>query len=100
MLPKDAQAKLDLYIQAYEEVKRRVGSDAVATVVLQEIAKDLRRSENPPRGMDIEHPATPKQLQFLKRLQIEPRAGLTKREASVLIDEAQGRETREHNLYM
>ena len=40
-------------------------------------------------GSETDQSATPKQLSFLKRLGVEIDAGLTKRDASKLIDEAQ-----------
>ena len=86
------------YLKLFEEVKAKVSDDAVAMAIVEQVGKDSRvekmsglRSGNVQgRTAEVgEQPATEKQLGFLRRLNVDIPAGLSKREASRLIDEAQ-----------
>jgi len=60
----------------------------VALAIFQEINKDRRVSEmNEARNNSGNEPATYKQLRFLEQNGVEFKQGLSKREASRLIDE-------------
>lgn len=81
------------YVQLFEEVKTRVGSDDVALGIVEQVGKDARvekmHSADRVNGNGVnngEMPATKKQLGFLKKLGVEVTPGLSKRQASELID--------------
>ena len=82
--------RAEKYLELYETIKAKTnGDDRLALSVLQEVTKDRRMDE---MREEREHrngePATPKQLQFMKKLGVEAKPGITKREASMRIDEA------------
>ena len=88
-------SKLENYIEAFENLKNRVGSADVALALTQEIGKDgrverMRGNGNSRATSSVA--ATPKQLGLLKHLGVSVPAGLTKAGASVLIDEARANE--------
>ena len=58
-------------------------------MIVSEVAKDERMEQI--KEDRNGHPATAKQLPFLKGLGVEIPAGLSKKEASVLIDEELGK---------
>jgi len=72
----------------------------VATAILTELAKDERvvemkaarmekKAPEPPKPTE-EEPATQAQLDYIRTFGVEPRAGLTKKEASELISRLKG----------
>ena len=68
MLNDEIQRKLDDYAEAYDAIKSRIGIDAVASVILQEMAKDARMAEiKTERRNGAEEPATDRQMAFLKK---------------------------------
>jgi len=83
------------YFRLLEHIrmKYKVGEET-ALALLHEVAEDLRvQAEQEGRGpvretVEGEEPATDRQLQYLKRLGVMPEKGLSKQEASGLIDEA------------
>ena len=81
------------YLKLFNDIKQSVGDDITARAILSEVSKDRRmdeiRSEQEARNGK---PATAKQLAFLKDLGVSFRKGITRREASELIDEALGKE--------
>ena len=82
------QEKLDGYVELFQQIKSKTGDDILARVMLQEIAKDKRMAQiREEREMRNGEPATTRQLQFMKKLGIEIPAGVTKQQASMLIDE-------------
>ncbi len=84
----DTQQRVDRYIALFEGISEKVNSDAVAIAVLQEISKDRRSGEiRTERAAQSNEPATEKQKQFMKKLNIRFPANVTKQEASALIDE-------------
>lgn len=67
---------------------KRVNDDHVASVIVQELAKDARMSKPRPASGGQNGPATDKQLEYLRNLGVTIPAGLTKQEASSMIDAA------------
>ena len=92
MIPQDTQAKLDFYIEAYEAARRRVNDDHTAVAIVQELGKDLRCNGAKQHESSNNQPASLKQIEYLKKLNVPIHAELTKREASALIDEALARD--------
>jgi hypothetical protein len=88
MTNKDME-RVEEYLKLFNELKERLGEEGVARAILSEVAKDRRmdeiRSEQEAKNGK---PATAKQLAFLKHLGVSFKKGITKREASRLIDEA------------
>lgn len=86
------QAKLDKYLDLFEELKQKTGDEKTALTLLQEVSKDRRMEEiREERENKNSEPATARQLKFMKKLGIEVPPGITKKEASILIDEELGR---------
>ncbi|OHB49702.1 MAG: hypothetical protein A2Y10_05970 [Planctomycetes bacterium GWF2_41_51] len=81
------QANINEYAFMLELIKAKfTGSDAI--VILQEMRKDARAAAIQ-KGYKTDMPATPKQLSYLKGLGIEISEGLTKKQASKLIEDAE-----------
>jgi len=82
------QAKLESYIELFDIAKQKVGDEAVALALLQELSKD-RRMDEMKQHLEAKNgePATEKQKKFMKKLGINFPATLSKKEASMLIDE-------------
>ena len=86
------QAKLDKYLDLFEELKQKTGDEKTALSLLQEVSKDRRMEEiREERENKNSEPATTRQLMFMKKLGIEVPPGVTKKEASISIDEELGR---------
>jgi hypothetical protein len=82
-------ANVDKYLELFQEIRQKVGDDIVARTVMQEVAKDRRMDEiREERELRNGEPATTRQVQYLKRLGVELAPGLTKKQASLLIDNA------------
>jgi hypothetical protein len=83
------QRKIDGYMRLFDEIKTATGDDDTARVMLGEIAKDIRmaqrRQDGSPNGDD---PASERQIAYLKMLGVPVPEGLTRRQASGLIDAA------------
>lgn len=85
------EGKLEGYLELFEEIKGRVKDDILARTILSEVSKDRRMEQiREEREMKNGEPATTRQLQFMKKLGIEIPAGVTKQQASALIDEELG----------
>ena len=92
-------ARVDDYLEVYERVNTVVKSAEVTAAIIEQIGKDTRcewlmhdRSNGNGNGHSNgngDEPATEKQLGFLKRLNVEVQEGISKQEASRLIDQAQ-----------
>jgi hypothetical protein len=88
--------RVDLYVRLFEKIRGKVGDDQLAVALVDQCGKDWRvnqmRGREAPRegAANGEAPATPKQLAFLQSLNVKnvPR-GLSKADASRMIDEAQ-----------
>lgn len=88
----DTQQRLDGYLSLFAVISEKADSDAVAIAILQEMSKDRRSAEiYEEREAKNDKPATEKQKQFMKKLNIPVPANVTKREASMLIDEELGK---------
>jgi hypothetical protein len=87
-------AKAEKYLTLFEEIKKKAGGDErIAQAVLVEVTKDRRMEEmREEREARNGEPATPKQLDYLKNLGVPVSQGLTKKQASELIDEALDKE--------
>ena len=84
----DTQQTVDRYISLFDGISEKVNSDVVAIAILQEVSKDRRSGEiRTERAAQSSEPATEKQKQFMKKLNIRVPATVTKHEASALIDE-------------
>ncbi len=93
--------RVDFYKQLVDQLVGFVPDAAVVATVVEQVGKDLRmgqilrREKNTSNGSNgwngsDEQPATAKQLDFLRNLGVKNiPAGLSKRDASTLIDEAQ-----------
>lgn len=91
-MDKNMQVRLDNYFELFQEINQRVNDEKIALSLLQEAAKDRRTEEiREERDNKNGEQATPKQLQYLKSLGIKAQPGLTKKEASMLIDEELGK---------
>ena len=85
------QARLDSYLELLSEIKAKVGDEATAARILTELAKDERMEQIREERANRAEPATTKQLQFMKKLGVQVPTGVSKSEASRLIDEELGR---------
>ena len=83
------EQKLESYLELLDEIKQRIGDDDIATALLGEIAKDLRMEQiQQERSFNGSAPATEAQIGYLKRLGAVIPDGLTRSQASKLIDSA------------
>jgi len=74
------------YVKAYTKIWERVNDKDVALAILAEVAKDRRTAEI--NGKNGAERATQSQLEYLEDLGGEVKPGLTKAEASKLIEKA------------
>ena len=90
-------SEVDGYLDLYRDLMAKVNDSAVAVCLIEQIGKDRRTQSimesrpnigNASNGDDSG--ASQKQLSYLKRLGITPSPGISKKEASRLIDEARG----------
>ena len=88
----ETRKRLDDYVTLFGVISERVNNDAVAIAILQEISKDRRSLEiHEEREVKSDGPATEKQKQYMRKLNIAVPENLTKRQASMLIDEELGK---------
>ncbi len=84
--------RINYYVSLFEEIQQKISDPQVAVAILQQIGKDNRmqaiQSEMANENSKSQ-PATAKQLGFLKDLGVEVKPGLSSKEASALIKEAQ-----------
>ena len=92
MMKEEMQSKLDFYLEVFQEVKQRVNNDQVATAIVQELAKDARMVQQRNQDAGQTDSATSMQIEYLKKLGVTIPMGLSKQEASGLIDSALARE--------
>jgi hypothetical protein len=86
------QAKLDSYLELFQQLKEKASSETVALTLLQELAKDRRMEEmREEKEAKNNKPATSKQKRFMDDLGIKYPKGVTKKEASMLIEEEIGK---------
>jgi len=83
---------IDYYVELLEQIRERTDNETEAVAIMAEIRKDMRMQQiqqrKPSNGAT---PATEKQIQYMKRLDVEIPDGLTIQNASRLIDEAKDR---------
>jgi hypothetical protein len=88
----DTRQRLNSYVALFELISGKVKNDAATVAILQEMARDRRaqqmRAEREARNIQ---PATERQKKFMKKLGIQFPATVTKKEASVVIDEGLAR---------
>jgi len=93
----ETQQRLNGYVTLFNAISEKLDSDAVAIAILQELSKDRRsgeiRGERAAKNAEANanEPATEKQKQFMKKLNIAFPANVTKHEASTLLDEELGK---------
>ena len=88
----NTQQRLSGYLSLFDTISEKTDSDAVAIAILHEMSKDRRSTEiHEERETRNDKPATEKQKQFMKKLNIPVPENLTKREASMLLDEELGK---------
>ena len=92
----EMQNKMTEYVDLFEEIRGKVGDDQIAVALVEQVGKDSRtellranRAANSENGDPTA--ATAKQIAFLKRLGVDVPAGVSKEEASELIDQAQNK---------
>ena len=84
----DVQTKINEYALLIEQIRNRLGDDADTLAVLQEIGKDIRANNiQQTKSYNSDYPATENQIAYLKRLGSKIPEGLTKRQASKMIDD-------------
>jgi len=90
----NTQSKVDHYLELLNALKEKVSDEGNAVRILAEISKDQRMDQMREERESMNgEPATTKQLQYLKTLGVQVAPGLTKKQASRLIDgAATGRE--------
>jgi hypothetical protein len=82
----DMQTTIEEYVRLYDAVKKHVSDSSLALAVLQEIRKDLRMQEHRQTVTNGDWPATENQIAYLRNLGAEIPEGLTRQQASQLID--------------
>ena len=86
-MDQNIQAKLDKYLGLFEELKQKTNDERTALTLLQEVSKDRRMEEmREEREAKNGETATTKQMNYMKKLGIDIPPGITKKEASRLID--------------
>ncbi len=88
--------RLEEYLELFETVKARVGDGQVACEIVNQVGKDSRCAQMAGRPSSAanttvdgdDSTATMKQIGYLKTLGVTIPEGVTKREASELIDQA------------
>ena len=85
----DIQSRVEEFACLFDQIKQRFSEDTAAIAVLQEIKKDMRMSNiQYQRANNKTAPATEKQLGYLKTLGVTVPEGVTKQQASKLIEDA------------
>ena len=80
--------KVDSYIELYDSIREKCESDSAAIAIFQEAGKDRRSEQIREERENKNHePATDKQKRFMKSLGIDFPVGVTKKEASALLDQ-------------
>jgi hypothetical protein len=95
----DVQSKISEYLELIDAIKEQIDDPATAFAILPEIRKDMRAAEMR-RGNGYSStsdlPATDNQLAYIRKLGGRiPEHGLTRDQASRMIDELQNKKTSE-----
>ena len=93
----EIEERIAYYASLYAKLRKEFGAADVAIAVLEQVGKDTRMAKlrtweqsNGANGTNGDVPATTKQLDFMRMLGLDVPDGLTKKEASALIDEELG----------
>lgn len=97
----ETQDRIDFYVEVFDELKRKVGSDEIAALLVEQVAKDarvkaMRRESAPSFASDAksvvhsDEPASQAQILYLGRLGVKlpVNVPITKASASAMIDQA------------
>ncbi|MCH8073995.1 MAG: hypothetical protein IIA09_18855 [Proteobacteria bacterium] len=92
----EAKQTMDEYVELFDEIRNKVDSEEAAAAVLNQIGKEMRMRQMFARRDDArrvslsngDRSASEKQVKYLKRLGVTIPEGLTRKQASNLIDEA------------
>jgi hypothetical protein len=99
----DVQSKISEYLELIEAIREEVDDPLAAMTILQELRKDMRSEEirqNRPYVSTGDLPATEAQIGYVKRLGGDvPEKGMTRSQASKLIDELQKAAAIDKNVY-
>ena len=84
----ETQQRISGYLALFSAISEKIGNDAVAVAILQEVSKDRRSQQiQGERSEKDNRPATGKQKGYLRKLGLEFPEDISKAEASALIDE-------------
>ena len=94
---------IDNYLKLFDDIKARTSDERTALGILQEVNKDIRMAQiraerNGDNSNGDAAPATVRQKNYLKRLGVKIPAGLTKQQASALIDEELEKESEQDSF--
>jgi len=97
----DFESKLEAYSDAYSKIREQLGGDSVgAAALIEQLSKDARlqqilaeRKSNGVSSVDNgdSQSATPKQISYLKSLGVKVPNGITKKDASDMLDKMTGK---------
>ncbi len=91
-MDENTKQRLEGYLELLEQISEKTQNEQATVVLLQEIAKDQRMERMiEEREARNNEPATAKQKKFMDNLGIRYQKNVTKREASMLIEEELGR---------
>ena len=85
------EGRMISYIGLLNELKTRVSNEQTAAMILGEIARDRRMMKISAERRGYANKATQKQLRLLSKLHVDYPEGISKGEASSLIDGELGR---------
>ena len=88
-MDKETKERLNAYLELLDDIKEKTDDDGTAVALLHEICKDRRMSLI--KQEKAEEFATEKQKKFMEQLSIKYPRDISKKEASVLINEELGR---------
>jgi hypothetical protein len=91
-MDESTKEKVADYLEVFNEIKKKTDDSTVAIALLSEICKDRRMQEiKEQKEANNNESATERQKRFMKNLGIKIPQGVTKKEASMLIDEELGK---------
>jgi len=91
-MDENTKEKLNGYLELLGQIKQKTDDERTAVALLQEINKDIRMEKiRAEREANNDEPVTEKQKRFMKNLGIQFPKNITKKEASMLIDEELGK---------
>lgn len=87
-MDKDTKERLNAYLELLDDIKEKTDNEDTAVALLHEICKDRRMSQiKQEKAGGNDELATEKQKKFMEQLSIKYPRDISKKEASVLIDE-------------